>query len=302
MEFQLPVKRIKEVADLAVYKKSVGRKYYLKILGNLNSAVCGIKNSDKVYISANCRNVMHVLTVISMTCDGYDLKHEESSNLRYGSSAFRDWHLNVTSIIQELLYDILPPNLRSALVELLPYFIHSFGNEARLDYGTGHEASFVAFLACLSKIGFLKRSDQASLVTCVFKKYAEVTRHILRKFRLEPAGSLGVWGLDDYCFLPFLWGASQFIFSQQVVPGAILEEQIDAYDTNYLFLSSISFVRKMKKGPIRHSSPMIFEISSLSSWYKINNGLLKMYEVECLSKLPVVQHFLFGSLLEMQPG
>ena len=132
-------------------------------------------------------------------------------------------------------------------------------------------------------------------------------------------------------------GASQFIFSQQVVPGAILEEQIDAYDTNYLFLSSISFVRKvrfnrasecqlnssaqMKKGPIRHSSPMIFEISSLSSWYKINNGLLKMYEVklrkkssliysvhsrvlqvECLSKLPVVQHFLFGSLLEMQPG
>ena len=89
--------------------------------------------------------------------------------------------------------------MQSALVELLPYFIHryffelsmhmiynsirSFGNEARLDYGTGHEASFVAFLACLSKIGFLKRSDQASSVMCVFKKYAEVTRHIQRKFR-----------------------------------------------------------------------------------------------------------------------
>ncbi len=56
-----------------------------------------------MYISANCRNVMHVLTVISMTCDGYDLKHEERSNLRYGSSAFRDWHLNVTSIIQGII-------------------------------------------------------------------------------------------------------------------------------------------------------------------------------------------------------
>lgn len=302
MEFQLPVKRIKEVADIAIYKKSGGRKYYLKILGNLNSAVCGIQNSDKVYISANCRNIMHILTVISLSCEGYDLKDDERSDVRYGSSGFREWHLNVTSIIRELLYDILPTNLKSALVELLPYFIHSFGNEVRLDYGTGHEASFVAFLACLSKLGFLKRSDHASLVTCVFKKYAEVTRHIQRKFRLEPAGSLGVWGLDDYSFLPFLWGASQFIFAQRIAPRAIPEDQNDASEADYLFFSSISFVRKMKKGAIRHSSPMIFEISSLSSWYKINNGLLKMYEVECLSKLPVVQHFLFGSLLEMQPG
>lgn len=36
--------------------------------------------------------------------------------------------------------------LQAAAVELVPYLLVSFGHPSRIDYGTGHETSFVVWL------------------------------------------------------------------------------------------------------------------------------------------------------------
>ena len=82
--------------------------------------------------------------------------------------------------------------------EVKYYFEESFGSYTRIDYGTGHEFNFVVFLFCLFKLGVLGDDDLAATVNKVFQRYLVLVRKILSLYFLEPAGSHGVWGLDDY--------------------------------------------------------------------------------------------------------
>jgi serine/threonine-protein phosphatase 2A activator len=62
----------------------------------------------------------------------------------------------------------------------------------------------------LLKAGLISLADLPAAALIVFARYLRLVRVIQRVYWLEPAGSKGVWGLDDFQFVPFLWGAAQF--------------------------------------------------------------------------------------------
>ena len=75
---------------------------------------------------------------------------------------------------------------------------------------------------CLEKLGYVSQEDHPALVLKVFWKYIGVMRALQFAYWLEPAGSHGVWGLDDYHFLPFMFGSSQLISNVSSLHAGIL--------------------------------------------------------------------------------
>lgn len=296
--FETPVKRISSLADAKRFVDSESGKSFLGFIAALSHSVLGHKISDPCHES---ETVLSILSVIETMSKWVDEIPPAAQSSRYGNLSFRVWHEKMCDSAENFMLEILPKDeeeIKGSTIELVPYFTDSFGNASRIDYGTGHEANFAAWLYCLARLGLIKEEDYQAVVTRVFVKYLDLMRKLQLVYCLEPAGSHGVWGLDDYHFLPFVFGSAQLIDHKYMKPKSIHNEDIlENFSKEYLYLGCISFVRKVKKGPFAEHSPMLDDISGVQTWSKVNSGMLKMYRAEVLEKVPVVQHFLFGSII-----
>ena len=236
---------------------------------------------------------------------------------RYGNTAFRSFFAALESgtpnsmklIINSAQRDEASSSVKIAedvvVNELSQYWMLSFGNATRIDYGTGHEAAFLMWLFALGCAGILDVDPKASVTHLkdialhVYPAYLHVIRCVQRTYMLEPAGSHGVWSLDDYCFLPFLLGAAQLVGHRNIRTRSILyRDTVDNFADKYLYMGAIQFIGVCKTGPFREHSHILHDIASkVKSWEQVRDGLMRMFRVEVLGKFPVAQHFYFGSLL-----
>jgi serine/threonine-protein phosphatase 2A activator len=298
-------REIKSPHDLEEFQASDTYTRFLGFILALNDSVKGKQLSYRCHASTAIDSLLHMLDVMAMWTNEIPPKPHRT---RFGNEAFCEWYDRLQDNARHLVCEIVPESefgsrdggipYEEAVGELTEYLSNSFGDRTRIDYGSGHEAHFTAFLLLLELLGVLSAEDHTAVVLRVFQTYISLMRRLQEVYWLEPAGSHGVWGLDDYQFLPFLFGSAQLIGHKHIHPKSIRsKEVVGAYAHEYLYLGCIEFICKVKTGSLVEHSPMLLDISGVKTWNKVNEGMIKMYKAELLNKFPVMQHFLFGKLL-----
>lgn len=185
-DFIKPSKRINEGPDVARFLTSLAYRDIGVFILQLNRALCPRHQpssplprtfplSSKPPTSPSVQTLQALLAKIESFIDDAP---PDPGPRRFGNVSFRKWY----AIFEERLDGLLGEGLLGetlkvgkAKEEVSSYLLGGFGSVQRLDYGTGHELSFVAFLGCLWKLGYFKDGEQGG----------EIEREIVLKV-IEP--------------------------------------------------------------------------------------------------------------------
>jgi len=167
--FITPVKKINEGQDVSAFLTSKAYRDIGTFVNQLNRAMCPRKTENNRFISfqldspitysAPIKQLQELLQKISAIVEEVP---PDTGPRRFGNVSFRKWFEILEERIEGLLRSCLPQKVQelesksedsSVLQELIAYLLGGFGSAQRLDYGTGHELSFIAFIGCLWKLG-----------------------------------------------------------------------------------------------------------------------------------------------------
>lgn len=180
--FHTPSKYINDGPDVSRFLTSKAYRDIGVFVMQLNRALCPRKNaaggSSKTFplVGGDRRDpesVRKLQTLLERTAAIIDEAPPDPGPRRFGNISFRKWYELLEARVEKLLREFVDAGVlefataeggennedgtsASAMIELKAYLLGGFGSPQRLDYGTGHELSFLAFLGCLWKLGAFK--------------------------------------------------------------------------------------------------------------------------------------------------
>ncbi|KAL0223299.1 hypothetical protein P9112_002689 [Eukaryota sp. TZLM1-RC] len=278
-----------------IWQQSSVYKDIISFISAMSSSVVGTKRSyiKETHISQHISSIIDDLETIDD-----NVSVEAPSSGRFGHKNFRTYISRITEQLPTLVSSRIET---SHPHELATYLMNSFGDFSRIDYGTGHELNFVFFLFALYKQSLIKTSDLPSIALHTIQRYLHFCYHLQDKYRLEPAGSQGVYSFDDFHILGFVIGSFQMRGNEDgLTPKSVADPQVRLlYSHDYLLLDCFQRTFSSKSNVDVSHLPVIHAFTEAVNWKKCANGMISFYKDHVLNQYPIVQHCLFGELVSL---
>lgn len=277
--------------DIETWKNTKAHKYIQSVLDMLDNSIKS-KTKDNTYM---IRPIVHRIVSVITNLKQILQDTPPQEGIKICNPAFISFHKKIKEHSASLLHGITDNS------DSHEYFYNSFGNSQRIDFGTGHEFNFLAFISSLFYLGVLEAGDAESIVFEIFWNYWDFIQMLHATYHLAPAGTHGSWGLDDFVMLPFLFGSSQLINHPELKPDSIINLEIaEAYQNSNAFCKRVFYLYKVKTGSFEEHSRLLYSLRNLSDFVDIHRGVYNMYIGEVMNKFVVVQSFLFGSVFQWE--
>ncbi len=176
--FRIPEKMIHGAPEFLKWQKSKAYQLLLSFILALQEETKSKANNSDCQVSKTVESILSSLETLNVLVD--EVPPTDTTS-RYGNKSYRVWSSRMEETAPQLMKAILLStslDLHKALAEnedcckeLAIQFSSCFGNNTRIDYGSGHEASFLWWLCHLHVLKVLSKPDFTALVTKVFSRY-----------------------------------------------------------------------------------------------------------------------------------
>jgi len=146
ISFEAPKKRIVSDQHLEKWKQSTAFDEVLGFIMYCNDSIVGKKLNEVTIQGQDSAAVQSITSILDRVSNLVkETPAEKESTSRFGNPAFREFYSKVKRESQSF-HESIPNLKKEAIAEVERYFVECFGNEKRIDYGSGMELNFACWL------------------------------------------------------------------------------------------------------------------------------------------------------------
>jgi serine/threonine-protein phosphatase 2A activator len=142
LTFSTPVRKLLSQHDLALFQESPTHALLLNFVTDLANSILNVPNSAPVEISPTVQLLLNILDRVGETVN--EFPPEDAGGSRFGNKSFQRFYDAVWERAAAWHKELELPE--GAKEEAQRYFCEAWGNRTRIDYGSGHELNFLAWM------------------------------------------------------------------------------------------------------------------------------------------------------------